>query len=73
MLRPMEVKGILPRDVEIVLTFAVAAAVAMVATGIPPGDERIMLTFAATVAAAAIVGGGYGVRDIVALLGESYV
>ncbi len=56
----------------IVLVF-VAAAAAMVAISILPGDEGIALVFAVTVAVAAIVGGGVGVCNIVALLGESWV
>jgi hypothetical protein len=74
MLRPMAVKGVLPGDAAIVLAFAVAVVAAMEAVGIPPGgDKGIALAFAATAVAAVIVGGGDGVRDIVALLGESWV
>jgi hypothetical protein len=75
MLRPMAVKGVPPGDAAIVLTFAaaVAAAAAMAAIGVPPGDEEISLAFTATVAVGVIVGGGDGVPDIVALLGESWV
>jgi hypothetical protein len=72
MLRPMAVEGIPPGDAMIVLALAAAAA-AMAAIAIPLGDEEIALAFAATVATAAIVGGGEGVRDIVALLGKSWV
>jgi hypothetical protein len=50
------------------------AAAAMAAIGVPPGDEGIALTFAATAAAASMfVGRGDRVRDIIALLGESWV
>jgi hypothetical protein len=47
----------------------------MTATGILPGDAVIVLAFAAVVAAAAstFVGGGVGIHDIVASLGESWV
>ncbi len=48
----------------------------MTATGIPPGDIMIALVFAvaaAVAAAATFVGGGVGIRDILALLGESWV
>jgi hypothetical protein len=73
MLRPMAVKGVPPGDAAIVLAFAVAA-VAMAAIGVPPGDKGIMLAFVATVVATAtFVGGGDGVCNIVALLGESWV
>ncbi len=73
MLRPMAVKGVPLGDAAIVLAFAMAAA-AMAAIGVPPGDEGIALAFAAIAAAAwTFVGGGDGVRDIVALLGESWV
>jgi hypothetical protein len=72
LLRPMAVKGILPGDAVIVLLFAAAAAAAMAAFGIPLGDKGIALAFAST-AAAAIVGGGDGVCNIVASLGESWV
>ncbi len=69
----MAVKGILPGDVAIVLAFATAAA-AMVVIGVPTGDEGIVLAFAAIVVVAlTLVGGGDGVCDIVALLGESWV
>jgi hypothetical protein len=57
----------------IVLAF-MAAAVMMVAIGVPPGDEEIALAFAAiAVAALMFVGGGDGVCNIVASLGESWV
>ncbi len=73
MLRPMAVKRLPPGDVAIVLMFA-AAAVAMVAIGIPLGDEGIALAFAAILAAAStFVGGEDRVRNIVALLEESWV
>ncbi len=73
MLRPMAVKGIPPGDVAIVLAFAATAA-AMATLGIPPGDKVIALAFAAIAATAlTFVGGGDGVRNIVALLGESWV
>ncbi len=73
MLRPMAVKGISPGDKAIFLAFA-AAAVAMAAIGILQGDKGMALAFAATaVVTATFVGGGDGVRDIVALLGESWV
>ncbi len=52
----------------------------MAATGILPGDVVIALAFAVAaavavvaVAASTIVGGGVGVRDIRASLGESWV
>jgi hypothetical protein len=47
----------------------------MAATGVLLGDVVIALAFAAAAAAAAstFVVGGDGVRDIVALLGESWV
>ncbi len=46
----------------------------MVAIGVPPGDEEIALAFAAiAVAALMFVGGGDGVCNIVASLGESWV
>jgi hypothetical protein len=73
MLRPMAVKGVLPGDAAIVLAFATAAA-AMAAIGLPPGDEGILLAFVAIVAVALmLVGGGDGVCNIVASLGESWV
>jgi hypothetical protein len=71
MLRPMAVKGVPPGDAAIALAFSAAAA-AMVAIGVPLGDEGIALAFAAIAAAAlTFVGGGDGVRNIVASLGES--
>ena len=73
MLRPMAVKGVPPGDAAIVLAFAMAA-VAMAAIGIPPGDKGIALAFVAiAVVASTFVGGGDGVCNIVALLGESWV
>ncbi len=72
MLWSMAVKGVPPGDVVIVLVLA-AGTVAMVAIAILPRDKGIALTFAATAAAVAIVGGGEGVCDIIALLGESWV
>ncbi len=73
MLRPMAVKGIQPGDATIVLAFAMAAA-AMPAIGVLPGDEGIALACAAiATVASTFVGGGDGVRDIVALFGESWV
>jgi hypothetical protein len=61
------------------MTFGIIAPIdlrPMAATGILPGDVVIALAFAAVAAAVAasmFVGGGDGVRDIVALLGESWV
>ena len=73
MLRPMAVKGIPPGDAAIVLVFATLAE-AMVAIGVPPGDKGIALAFAAILAAAStFVGGEDRVRNIVALLEESWV
>ncbi len=66
-------KGIPPGDAAIVLAFA-AVAVAMAAIGVLPGDEGITLAFVATALATAMfIGGGDRVRDIVVLLGESWV
>ncbi len=71
MLRPMAVVGIPLGDAVIVLAFAALAVMAvMAAIGVPPEDKEVALVFAATVAVAAIIGGGVGVCDIVALLGE---
>ncbi len=72
MLRPVAAMGIPPGDAMIVLAFAAVAA-AMAVIVVLPGDKGIALAFAATVAAASIVGGGVGVCNIVALLGESWV
>jgi hypothetical protein len=66
----MAVKGVPPEDGAIVLAFTAAA---MAAIGITRGDKGIMLAFAATAVATAIIRGGDGVCDIVALLGESWV
>ena len=66
-------KGVPPGDAAIVLAFATATA-AMAAIGIPPGDEEIADGCAGLAAAAyKFIGGGDGVRDIVASLGESWV
>jgi hypothetical protein len=73
MLRPMAVKGIPPGDAAIVLAFAMAAA-AMAAIGIQPGDKGIPLAFVAiAVAASMFVGGRDKVRNILVLLGKSWV
>ncbi len=46
----------------------------MSAIGIQPGDKGIPLAFVAiAVAASMFVGGGDGVRNIVVLIGESWV
>ncbi len=72
-LRPMAVKGVPLGDAAIVLAFVVAVA-AMAAIGVPPGDKGIALAFAVIAAAAStFVGGGDRVRDILELLGESWV
>jgi hypothetical protein len=75
-LRPMAAMSILPGNVVIPLAFAAAVA-AMAATGIPPGEKVMVLAFTATAAAAEAStfggGGGVGVSNIVALLGESWV
>ncbi len=59
------------------MTFGIIAPIdlrPMAETGILLGDVVIALVFAAAVAAAStFVGGGDGVCDIVALLGESWV
>jgi hypothetical protein len=55
-------------------TFEIIAPIdlrSMAAMGVPPGDVLIALTF--PVAASTFGGGGVGVCDIVALLGESLV
>jgi hypothetical protein len=73
MLRSMAVKGVMLGDAAIVLPFATGAA-AMATIGIQLGDKGIALAFAAIVVAALMfVGGGDGVRDIVALLRESWI
>ncbi len=72
MLTPMAATGVPPGDVVIALTSAAAAA----ATGFLLGDVAMALTFKVTATAAAAStfgGGGVGVCDIVALLGESWV
>ena len=72
MLMSMAAMGIPLGDTMIVLVFAAAAA-AMAEIGIPLGDKGIALMFVATAVAAAILEGGVGVCNIVALLGESWV
>ncbi len=75
-LRPMAAMGVPPGNVVIALAFAAVASAAMAAMGVPPGDEVMMLVFMAIAAAAAALtfgGGGVGVSNIVALLGESWV
>ncbi len=72
-LRPMAVKGVPPGDAAIVLAFVVAAA-AMAAIGMLPEAKGVALAFTAiVVVASTFVGGGNGVRNILALLGESWV
>jgi hypothetical protein len=72
MLRPIAVKGVPPGDAGIVLALVMATkAAVMAAIDVPLGDEGITLAFAETAAVAAIVGGGDGVCDILALLRES--
>ncbi len=60
-----------------VTTFGIVASIdlrPMTVTGVLPGDIMIALAFAAAAAAAStFVGGGVGIWDIEALLGESWV
>ncbi len=75
-LRPMAAMGVPLGDVVIALAFAAAVAAAIAATCVLPRDKFMALMFTATAAAAATLtfGGGWvGVRNIVALLGESWV
>jgi hypothetical protein len=75
-LRPMAALGIPPDNVMIALMFVVLAVGATAAMGILTEDVVMGLTFTATaalVAASTIGGGEVGVRNIVALLGESWV